>query len=447
LNEPKNYRAIMLSSTFTDLKEHRQKAIEAIQKFGYPANVLEYGGAAADADVIRSSLNMVRDSAAYIGVIGLRYGQTPLDPDRNPDRLSNTELEFNEAMRLNRPIALFIMSDKHLVTRADVESDPDKRRKLDAFRERAKLMLVGSEVARMYEVFDSLEQFAKVAPVAVERLAEHLFRQPPNRHISKRPHITLDPAGRKTSSSERCAIILTALETETRAVLRHLREIHEQVVRGTVFHVGQFEEWNVAVAECGEGNIRAATIVERAIERFRPDVSLFVGVAGGVKDVSIGDVLVANKVYGYERGKDTARAFKPRPAVILAAHPLEQRARAIRLREHWRTRLNPKVPHQSPAIYIGAIAAGEKVVASSRGQIAKFLKRYYGDTLGVEMEAYGFLDGVHINAPVYGCVIRGISDLLDGKVAADKAGSQDRAADAASAATFEILATLDLSET
>jgi hypothetical protein len=41
-----------------------------------------------------------------------------------------------------------------------------------------------------------------------------------------------------------------------------------------------------------------------------------------------------------------------------------------------------------------------------------------------------------------GCVIRGISDLLNGKSASDRAGWQVRSADAASAVAFEILATL-----
>jgi hypothetical protein len=59
------------------------------------------------------------------------------------------------------------------------------------------------------------------------------------------------------------------------------------------------------------------------------------------------------------------------------------------------------------------------------------------------MEGRGFLEGVHLNADVRGGVIRGISDLLDGKAQADKAGSQQRAADAASAAAFEILTGLD----
>jgi Domain of unknown function (DUF4062) len=123
LNDPKNYKAIMLSSTFTDLREHRQRAIEAIVKFGYVPRVMEFSGARADADVIDTSLQMVRDAAAYVGIIGLKYGQTPSDGSRNPDELSVTELEFNEAMRLGKPIILFIMSDKHKLTKADIDAD------------------------------------------------------------------------------------------------------------------------------------------------------------------------------------------------------------------------------------------------------------------------------------------------------------------------------------
>jgi hypothetical protein len=94
-------------------------------------------------------------------------------------------------------------------------------------------------------------------------------------------------------------------------------------------------------------------------------------------------------------------------------------------------------------VIVGPIAAGEKVVASSRKATARLIKKNYGDTVAVEMEGRGFLEGVHINSPVHGGVVRGISDLLDGKEQADTGGSQQRAADGASAVAFEILATLN----
>jgi len=236
------------------------------------------------------------------------------------------------------------------------------------------------------------------------------------------------------------AIILTALQVETRAVLRHLAGWSEEVVEGTVFHRGRFEGWEVAVGEIGAGNATAAAVTQRAVQHFHPQVALFVGVAGGVKDVALGDVVVASKIYGYESGKENAKGFNSRPEVLKSAHSIEQRGRAVGLRDNWRKRLDPSLRHEGSKVIVGPIAAGEKVVASSRNATAKLIKKNYGDTVAVEMEGRGFLEGVHINSPVQGGVVRGISDLLDGKEQADRGGSQQRAADAASAVAFEILA-------
>jgi tetratricopeptide (TPR) repeat protein len=200
LNEPKNYQAIMLSSTFTDLKEHRQRAIKAIEKFGYRASVMEYDGARADADVIESSLEMARDSVAYICVISLKYGQTPYEPDRNPDRRSITELEFNEATRLGRPIVLFVMDEEHLVRKADIESDPGKLEKLNAFRVRAKRMGDRSEVERVHEMFETLEQFSVAAAVAVGRLVQHLEQRGLVQR-SPAPHVAVKAAAPRKALS------------------------------------------------------------------------------------------------------------------------------------------------------------------------------------------------------------------------------------------------------
>ena len=171
---PKVYRGIMVSSTFADLEEHRRDLIRAIEMLGFRANVMEISGAQADTDVIDTSIKMVRDSAAFIGVISHRYGQTPKCPDRNPDALSISELEFNEAMRLGRPILLFIMGDRHPLTIADFESVQEKKVKLDAFRERAKQMREGSTVERIYEVFSSREEFTRAAITAAGKLSQSL---------------------------------------------------------------------------------------------------------------------------------------------------------------------------------------------------------------------------------------------------------------------------------
>jgi hypothetical protein len=69
--------------------------------------------------------------------------------------------------------------------------------------------------------------------------------------------------------------------------------------QGTIYECGAFEDWEIAVAETGQGNTRAAVEVDRAVSTFEPDCLLFVGVAGGLKDVALGNVVAATKVCGY----------------------------------------------------------------------------------------------------------------------------------------------------
>ena len=175
-SKPRSIPQVMVSSTFTDLKEHRAALIRALNEHDLHANAMESDSAKPAGDVIDSSLQMVRDSAAYVVLISLKYGQIPVCPTRNPDQLSITELEFNEAQRLNRPTLLYIMSEEHAVRITDIEREPGKKAKLNAFRERAKQNPV-SKVNRVYAVFESLAEFKDRLPSSLHALCNHLDQQ------------------------------------------------------------------------------------------------------------------------------------------------------------------------------------------------------------------------------------------------------------------------------
>lgn len=175
----------------------------------------------------------------------------------------------------------------------------------------------------------------------------------------------------------RCAVILTAHQTEYFAVQKHLSERQEEIHKGTVYERGKFiahgREWEIGIAEIGAGNDGAASEAERAIAYFNADIILFVGVAGGIKDVAIGDVVAATKVYGYESGK-AASQFLPCPDLGQTSHNLEQRARSERRKKDWRNRLKSSFA-QIPHVHVAPIAAGAKVVSSNRSSVFKFLQR------------------------------------------------------------------------
>jgi nucleoside phosphorylase len=244
-----------------------------------------------------------------------------------------------------------------------------------------------------------------------------------------------------------CAVILTAIRVEYVAVRAHLTDLEEEThPEGTVYERGIFSaygrSWEVGIVEIGAGNAEAAVETKRAIDHFKPSVALFVGVADGIKDVALGDVVVATKVYGYESGKVVEETFLPRPNVSLVSYALEQRAKAEARKPDWLQRIKEPMPTPEPSAFVGAIAAGDKVVASTNSDVYRLLRLNYGDALAVEKESHGFLKAVRANKKMDALIIRGISALIDGKSDADARGSQQTAARHASAFAFEVLAKL-----
>src|SRR5260370_20045035 len=137
----------------------------------------------------------------------------------------------------------------------------------------------------------------------------------------------------------RRAIILTAIPVEYQAISDHLTQLREETQSGSVYERGNFliysQSWDVIIMEIGIGNVQAALETERAINFFNPSVILLVGVAGGLKNVKIGDVVVATKVYAYESGKAAGQTFQARPEVSTPTYRLLQLARNEAKKQEW----------------------------------------------------------------------------------------------------------------
>jgi adenosylhomocysteine nucleosidase len=72
---------------------------------------------------------------------------------------------------------------------------------------------------------------------------------------------------------------------------------------GFEFRLGRVGERPVVVAASGIGKVNAAMVAMLAIDRFRPTVVLFTGVAGGLDEtLRIGDIVVGERVVHHDTG-------------------------------------------------------------------------------------------------------------------------------------------------
>lgn len=236
-------------------------------------------------------------------------------------------------------------------------------------------------------------------------------------------------------------IIFSALRVEYQEVKDHLTDIQEIMNPwGKVYEEGIFSYGNqsrkVTIVEVGRGNVSAAVETGMAIGYINPKIVLFVGVAGGIKDVNIGDVVVATKVYGYESGK-AGETFTSSPEVYPSSPRLIARAKAEAKKADWLTQLKPKASEKGLKVLVEPIAAGDKLI-TSYNSLYEFIQNNFRDAVAVDMEGYGFLYAAYAYQ-VPALIIRGISDLIKDKKG-DK--NQEMASQHASAFAFQILAKL-----
>jgi len=241
--------------------------------------------------------------------------------------------------------------------------------------------------------------------------------------------------------------ILTPIPVEHAAIVARLGALEEQLLEGSRFVSGLFEgkhhRYRVITQQTGSKNEVLATATDKIVRLFQPSVVILAGIAGGVKDVQVGDVVVGVKYYGYESGKVTSEGFASRPDSGYYSKELQAVAQSVAGDDQWRSRAKNA---GGARVLFGAIAAGNKVIGSSNSDIFRLLKQNFNDTLALEMEAAGFGLAM-LNYPTVRFLnIRGISDLLDGKSTSDAAGSQELAADNMAAFVYELLYRLDITQ-
>jgi Domain of unknown function (DUF4062) len=107
VDEPKR---VYLSSTFEDLKEHRRRVYEALNRLGAFQVVAMEDYVATDLRPVDRCLADVASADLYIGLFAFRYGHVP-DAD-NAARRSITEMEYRHAGERGIPRLIFMAPDE-----------------------------------------------------------------------------------------------------------------------------------------------------------------------------------------------------------------------------------------------------------------------------------------------------------------------------------------------
>ncbi|ELS05034.1 hypothetical protein Xen7305DRAFT_00047730 [Xenococcus sp. PCC 7305] len=101
---------IYISSTYSDLKEYREKVYKALRKINHDPRAMEDYVATGKYPPLDKCLSDVAGSDMYVGIFAWRYGYIPTDG--NPQRKSITELEYRQALKTDKPCFIFLLDKK-----------------------------------------------------------------------------------------------------------------------------------------------------------------------------------------------------------------------------------------------------------------------------------------------------------------------------------------------
>jgi hypothetical protein len=125
---------VFVSSTYEDLGQHRRTVIEQLMNFdAFPIGMELFP--ASDNDAWTFIKRAISESDYYFVIIGGKYGSV------DADGISYTEKEYDYAAEIGKPIAAFLHASPGDIASKDCENDPEKLKRLDAFRDKAKKKL------------------------------------------------------------------------------------------------------------------------------------------------------------------------------------------------------------------------------------------------------------------------------------------------------------------
>lgn len=222
-------------------------------------------------------------------------------------------------------------------------------------------------------------------------------------------------------------VILSSAQQELQPILLRVTSLEKLQMNGMKFHVGQYKNHELYLGLTGVGMVNAASMATIAIERFKPDLLMFAGVAGGMQpQLKIGDVVVITEAAQPEMFTVNA-AVRDTPFSHTMIHPYKQ----IMPPEWFKAAtVEQKFSADSYTVHYGRGASTDQFPAPKQ-EYAMLLKE---NVLAIDMETVAVYQ-VGWMLDVDTIAVRGISNVLqtDGNdpdmVTADVKVAPERAAE------------------
>lgn len=174
--------SVYLSSTYEDLKDHRDAVYRALRRLGHDVRAMEDYVAADDRPMDRC-LADVSVCEVYVGVVAFRYGYVPTAG--NPDGRSITELEYRKAEALKKPRLVFLLRDEA----------PWPPKFVDAGEPRQRLQALRDELGRdrLASFFSTEHELAELVGAAVTQWEKEQRGEAAPPAPAARPQVGLRP--------------------------------------------------------------------------------------------------------------------------------------------------------------------------------------------------------------------------------------------------------------
>ena len=154
---------IYISSTYSDLKEHREKVYQTLRRMQHDGVAMEDYVATGQHPPLDKCLADVAKSDLYVGIFAWRYGYIP--DEGNPQQKSITELEYRQAQQLGKPCFIFLLHEDAPWSRRQMDvvtGEGDRGRRIEEFRQE-----LGK--TKLVSFFKTPDQLANLAGAAIHQ--------------------------------------------------------------------------------------------------------------------------------------------------------------------------------------------------------------------------------------------------------------------------------------